>query len=99
MRAMGIARVHSALELANFSAGTGTKRFSLPYHVVRMNWDRSGDSKRTVGWNATLADALAEARTLSQMGGCAKQGGADTLRCDRITYYVRDVRDGKVYKI
>ena len=98
MRAMGIARVHTTLELANFSAGKGNKPFSLPYHTIRMNWDRSGDSKSTVGWHKTLADALADARNQSRMVDTMNtQCGADTLRQDRSTYYIRDIRDGKVY--
>lgn len=97
--ACGLARVHTALELANFCAGKGNKPFSLPYHTIRMDWDRSGDSKATVGWHKTLADALADARSYARTTDTLNtQCGADTLRQDRSTYYVRDIRDGKVYR-
>jgi hypothetical protein len=99
MRAMGITRVHTALELANFSAGKGNKPFSLPYHIIALDWDRSGDSKRTVGWEKTLDLALRSAREMSTQNETMNtQCGADTLRQDRTAYYVRDIRDGKVYR-
>jgi hypothetical protein len=99
LHAMGIQRVHTALELSNFSAGKGNKPFSLPYHVIAMDYDRSGDSKRTVDWAKTLDSALACAREyIRQNDAMNTQCGADTLRQDRTTYYVRDIRDGKVYR-
>jgi hypothetical protein len=65
-----------------------------------MDWDRSGDSKRSVGWHDTLADALADARAQRDAGDDRDyaRGGAETLRQNRTCYYVRDVRDGKLYR-
>lgn len=92
----GLSYVHTLLELANFSAGTGKV---CPFHAIGMT-ERTGDSKRTVGHYATLADALdaIRAQRLADDGADTGRGGADTLRRDIATYYVRDIRDGRIYK-
>ena len=101
----GLQYVHTLLELANFSAGTGIGRYALPFHAIRMV-ERSGDSKQTVGWYATLADAtraIADA-TLTDNNADYNQertgtrAGAETMRRNLATYYVRDIRNGKIYK-
>jgi len=101
LAASGIARVHTMRELTNFAAGYGDKRFSLPYHVIRMNVDRSGDSKSTVGWALTLDAALADARAQRNAHDDAdySRGGAESLRQNRSVWYVRDIRDGKIHRI
>lgn len=95
-----LARVHTGIELGNFSAGTGHARFSLPYHVLRMEPDRSGNSKRTVGWHGTLTDALADARAqkLASDDADYSRGGAEFLRRNRKLFYVRDIRDGRIHR-
>lgn len=96
----GLARVHTGIELGNFAAGRGNKPFSLPYHVIRMTPDRSGNSKTTQDWCLTLEQARASARKLAQdeTDRDVSRGGADTLRQDRATFYIRDIRDGKIYR-
>ena len=91
--------VHTLLELANFSAGNGTGAYSLPYHAIGMQ-ERTGDSKRSIGWYGTLQDAIDAIRNRQTMdnGADTARGGADTLRRDMATYYVRDIRNGKIYK-
>jgi hypothetical protein len=62
--------------------------------------ERTGDSKRSVGWYGTLADAIravADAK-LADDGADTGRGGSDTLRRDMATYYVRDIRNGKIFK-
>ena len=100
LAACGLAKVHTALELSNFAAGQGNKRFSLPYHVIRMRPDRSGDSKETVGWARDLADARSQIETLERHGSdtYGTQCGADSLRRDRWCYYIRDIRNGKIHR-
>lgn len=81
---------HTALELRNFSAGTGYGRYALPYQTIRM--DRlSGDSKTTVGWSATLICAKRSANRLSDAHGM------DDDRA-RWTYYIRDIRNGNIFR-
>ncbi len=84
-----LTRPHTALELANFSAGTGHKRYSMPYHVIRMARE-TGDSKSTVGWAASRADAK------KQMDAMRDANGVESERA-RLTYYIRDIRDGTIY--
>jgi hypothetical protein len=81
---------HTGLELGNFAAGTGTGRYAMPYHIIRMD-RQTGDSKTTVGYGATLADARRDTYAM------ADAHGMDNDRA-RWTYYIRDIRNGKIYK-
>lgn len=101
----GLAYVHTLLELANFSAGTGIGRYALPYHAIRMV-ERSGDSKQSVGWYATLAEAI-RATTDAKLADndadydatrTGTRAGAEAMRRNLATYYVRDIRNGKIYR-
>lgn len=105
--------VHTGLELANFAAGTGKRTAlgeTLPYHVLRMD-ERTGDSKRTVGHAATLADArkmvadaIARDWDRSNEYGNVRdtlqnRGGSEIVsEAGRFTYYVRDIRNGAIYR-
>ena len=81
---------HTALELRNFAAGTGYGRYALPYQTIRMD-TKTGDSKTTVGWALTLSAAKRTANRLSDAHGM------DNDR-QRWTYYIRDIRDGTIYR-
>lgn len=93
-----IRKPHTTLELANFSAGTGSGKFPMPYHVIRMD-SRTGDSKRTVGWEATLVDAKRTLKALKDADAKDNRGnsGAEIVRNRYFTYYVRDIRNGNIY--
>lgn len=92
-------KIHTRTELDNFSAGTGAGRFPMPFHVIRMD-DRTGDSKRTVGWHATLESARADVRAmvLADDGADRARGGAEHMRARRFCYYIRDIRNGNIYR-
>jgi len=99
LRSCGIVDIHTTREVTNFSTGRGAGRFSMPYHIVMMRWDRSGDSKTTVNWADTLDSArakLADARKPTTDGTI--KSGADYLRQDRVAYYIRDIRTDKIYR-
>lgn len=96
--------VHTMLELSNFSAGTGIGKYALPFHAIRM-MERSGDSKKTVGWYATLAEAINAIRASQNAENDAMdairsgtRAGAETMTRNLKTYYVRDIRNGRIYK-
>jgi hypothetical protein len=85
-----IAKVHTSLELANFSAGTGNKTLSLPYQIIQMT-DATGDSKATVGHAKTLADARADANRIMDGHGIENERS-------RFAYYIRDIRNGRIFR-
>jgi hypothetical protein len=99
-----LSKPHTGTELGNFAAGQGNKAYSLPFHIVRMD-SRTGDSKTTVGWARTLSDARRDARAMKY--GTVEDGtdygtthgGAESHRNPYYTYYVRDIRNGNVYRI
>ena len=86
-----IARVHTSLELTNFSAGHGNGRYSMPYQIIRMRAS-TGDSKATVGHAKTLADARHYANRITDGHGIENERNT-------YTYYIRDIRNGNVYRI
>lgn len=84
-------RVHTCLETRNFAAGTGSKRYSMPYHIIRMR-RLSGDSKETVGYSVSLGDARKQAVSIID-GHRATQDETEW------TYYIQDIRNENVYKV
>ena len=82
---------HTKLEIANFCAGTGTKRYSLPFHILRMSRE-TGDSKATMGHAKTLDEAREYARPMLEAHGLE-------MERPRYTYYIRDIRNGKIYDV
>ena len=70
----------------------------LPYHAIEMT-ERTGDSKRTIGHYATLETARADIARMDATQTDTGRGGSDTLRRDIITRYVRDIRNGKIYRV
>ena len=82
-------KVHTSLELGNFAQGTGSKRYTLRFTIIRMR-RLSGDSKETVQWCRTLrqADALRDR---------IKDGHRASHDETEWTYYIRDIETGKVY--
>jgi hypothetical protein len=63
----------------------------MPYHVIRMARE-TGDSKATVGYGATLSDARETAKRLQNANGYENERS-------RFTYYIRDIRDGRIYRV
>ena len=94
-RILAMYGLHTGIEKSNFSAGTGNKKFSLPYQVIEVT-DRTGDSKRTVGHAVTLADA--REIISAQQSKLSARGGADYLTYDRVAYYIRDIRTDKILR-
>lgn len=94
-----LTRVHTARELANFAAGSGIARRLpiLPFHAIEMT-ERTGDSKRTIGHYATLADARNGIAEMDRNDRDTGAGGSDTLRRDATTRYIRDIRNGNIYR-
>lgn len=84
-------RVHVSLELRNFATGTGSKRYSMPFHIIRMR-RLYGDSKETVGYSVSLRDARKQAVSI-----------VDSHRASRDetewTYYIRDIRTESIWDI
>lgn len=90
---------HTSLELSNFSAGSGKGRYSMPYHVIRMD-SRYGDSKTTVAWETSLKSArnVVSALKLADPKDGNGSSGAEYCRNRYFTYYIRDIRNGRIYK-
>jgi len=94
LRSQGIEvlrKPHTALELANFSVGTGRGRFAMPYQVIRMR-DTTGDSKTTMGHAVTLDNARRDTRAMQDAHGIEAER-------HHYTYYIRDIRDGRIYRV
>jgi len=90
--------VHTGIELGNFAAGRGDKRFSLPFHVIRLD-DRTGDSKTTVDWADTLDSARESINRMVDVDDTDNaRGGAEHMRYRRSCYYIRDIRNGRIYR-
>lgn len=85
---LGINRPHTRVELGNFAAGSGTGRYPMPYHIVRFRAE-TGDSKTTVGWAATLADAK------QQLERCKDAHRTDDV-LPRYGYYIRNIQTGEI---
>ena len=85
-----IHKPHTALELSNFAAGSGSGKFAMPYHIIRMARE-TGDSKMTVGYADTLKNARDKARAMMDANGI------ESARA-RFTYYIRDIRNGAIYR-
>jgi len=92
LRRQGIVlrQVHTSLELRNFAAGTGSKRYSMPFHIIRMR-RLNGDSKETVGYGVSIEDARSQAVSILD-GHRASQDETEW------TYYIRDIRNGEIYR-
>ena len=92
LRSQGIdilRKPHTALELSNYSVGTGQGRYAMPYQVIRMR-DTTGDSKETVGHSVSIQDARKQANAMQDAHGIENERHS-------YTYYIRDIRDGTIY--
>jgi hypothetical protein len=97
-------RVHTSLELSNFAAGTGSKRYSLPFHVIRMR-RLTGDSKQTIDWCLNLEQAResvsrcmdAHRASRDETENMKKWSSKPCQDETEWTYYIRDIRNGKIY--
>ena len=92
LRSIGVIleKPHTALELANFSVGSGHGPNAMPYQVIRMR-DITGDSKETMGHARNLSDARMEANRMLDAHGIENERTA-------YTYYIRDIRNGRIYR-
>lgn len=90
---------HNNAEWNNFSAGSGTGRYAMPLQIIKMV-ERSGDSKQTIGYANDLADARKQIDAMRQTDSAdAGRGGASHMRRNMATYYVRDIRTDKIYRV
>ena len=92
LRSQGIIleRPHTGVEIGNFSAGNGRGRYAMPLHIICIR-AQYGTSKETVGYARDLADAR------KQLSAILSGHGMGNERAE-YTYYIRDIRNGAIYR-